>query len=101
MSTASDRCGWPPNAALTDRLAAVCKSLVCRSAAWGVAHLTFGLQARRRVVWEAVATTGSRPKCRPEARSSAPDPYGEADAREGRPLPSVTRAWVWWRDQNA
>jgi hypothetical protein len=47
------------DAALTGRLAAVHKSLVCRRATWGVAHLTFGLPARRRVVWEAVATTGS------------------------------------------
>jgi len=35
-------------AALTGRLAAVYKELVCKGAAWGVANPTFGLPARRR-----------------------------------------------------
>ncbi|MER7725063.1 FAD-dependent oxidoreductase [Streptomyces sp. NPDC096323] len=38
------------NAALTGRLAAVYKELVCKGAAWGVAHPTLGAPARRRPV---------------------------------------------------
>ncbi|MBW8482651.1 NAD(P)/FAD-dependent oxidoreductase [Actinomadura parmotrematis] len=37
-------------AALTGRTAAVYKELICRSAAWGVAHPTMGMPARRRHV---------------------------------------------------
>ncbi|MFI6106700.1 NAD(P)/FAD-dependent oxidoreductase [Streptomyces sp. NPDC051310] len=55
--TADDRA---VDAALTGRLAAVYKELVCKGAAWGVAHPTLGLPVRRRrVVGEAVATTRS------------------------------------------
>jgi NADH dehydrogenase FAD-containing subunit len=56
--TADDRA---VSAALTGRLAAICKELVCRGAAWGVANPTLGLPARRRVVREA-ARTGSAVK---------------------------------------
>lgn len=45
--TADDR---SVRAALTGRLAAVYKELVCKGAAWGVAHPTLGLPARRRPV---------------------------------------------------
>ncbi|WLQ41879.1 FAD-dependent oxidoreductase [Streptomyces laculatispora] len=45
--TADDRA---VSAALTGRLAAVYKELVCKGAAWGVAHPTLGLPARRRPV---------------------------------------------------
>ena len=45
--TADDRA---VGAALTGRLAAVYKELVCRGAAWGVAHPTLGLPVRRRPV---------------------------------------------------
>ncbi|KES04327.1 oxidoreductase, partial [Streptomyces toyocaensis] len=45
--TADDRA---VGAALTGRLAAVYKELVCKGAAWAVAHPTFGLPARRRAV---------------------------------------------------
>ncbi|GAA3145559.1 FAD-dependent oxidoreductase [Planomonospora alba] len=45
--TADDRA---VRAALSGRLAAVYKELVCRGAAWGVAHPTLGLPARRRRV---------------------------------------------------
>ncbi|SDO05791.1 NADH dehydrogenase, FAD-containing subunit [Streptomyces sp. cf386] len=48
--TADDRA---VRAALTGRLAAVYKELVCKGAAWSVANPTFGLPTRRRrVVWE-------------------------------------------------
>lgn len=45
--TADDR---SVSTALTGRLAAVYKELVCKGAAWGVAHPTLGLPARRRPV---------------------------------------------------
>ncbi|MFI6608339.1 NAD(P)/FAD-dependent oxidoreductase [Streptomyces sp. NPDC050507] len=45
--TADDRA---VSAALTGRLAAVYKELVCKGAAWGVAHPTLGVPARRRPV---------------------------------------------------
>ncbi|MFG3139316.1 NAD(P)/FAD-dependent oxidoreductase [Streptomyces sp. NPDC048211] len=45
--TADDRA---VSAALTGRLAAVYKELVCKGAAWGVAHPTLGLPTRRRPV---------------------------------------------------
>ncbi|MFG3404278.1 NAD(P)/FAD-dependent oxidoreductase [Streptomyces sp. NPDC048142] len=47
--TADDRA---VNAALTGRLAAFYKELVCKGAAWGVANPTLGLPTRRRVVQE-------------------------------------------------
>jgi NADH dehydrogenase FAD-containing subunit len=43
--TADDR---SKDAALTGRIAAVYKELVCKGAAWGVANPTFGLPTRRR-----------------------------------------------------
>lgn len=43
--TADDRA---VRAALTGRLAAVYKELICKSAAWGVANPTFGMPTRRR-----------------------------------------------------
>ncbi len=44
-------------AALTGRLAAVYKEVVCKGAAWGVANPTLGLPVRRRrVVREATRT---------------------------------------------
>ncbi|ORT55284.1 FAD-dependent oxidoreductase [Streptomyces sp. CB03238] len=51
--TADDRA---VDAALTGRLAAVYKEMVCKGAAWGVAHPTFGLPTRRRVVRKAART---------------------------------------------
>ncbi|WP_328895221.1 NAD(P)/FAD-dependent oxidoreductase [Streptomyces sp. NBC_00236] len=45
--TADDRA---VSAALTGRFAAVYKELVCKGAAWGVAHPTLGVPARRRPV---------------------------------------------------
>lgn len=45
--TADDRA---KSAALTGRFAAVYKELVCKGAAWGVAHPTLGVPARRRPV---------------------------------------------------
>jgi NADH dehydrogenase FAD-containing subunit len=54
--TADDQ---PVSAALTGRLAAVYKELVCKGAAWGVAHPTLGLPTRRRPVVSEPATVGS------------------------------------------
>ncbi|WP_431952249.1 NAD(P)/FAD-dependent oxidoreductase [Actinacidiphila sp. bgisy167] len=45
--TADDRA---VDAALTGRLAAVYKELICKGAAWGVAHPTIGMPTRRRRV---------------------------------------------------
>ncbi|PWU48071.1 oxidoreductase [Micromonospora globispora] len=49
-------------AALTGRLAAVYKELVCKGAAWSVANPTLGLPARRRRVTQERAAAGSAVK---------------------------------------
>ncbi|MGK5519806.1 NAD(P)/FAD-dependent oxidoreductase [Micromonospora sp. URMC 107] len=54
--TADDRA---LRAALTGRLAAVYKELVCKGAAWGVANPTLGLPTRRRRVTRSRTTAGS------------------------------------------
>ncbi|MFJ3159871.1 NAD(P)/FAD-dependent oxidoreductase [Streptomyces kanasensis] len=54
--TADDR---SVNAALTGRLAALYKELVCKGAAWGVANPTLGLPARRHRVTRGVTRTGA------------------------------------------
>jgi hypothetical protein len=54
--TADDRA---VRAALTGRLAAFYKELICKGAAWGVAHPTVLPVRRRRVVREAVVPEGS------------------------------------------
>ncbi|MFF9809274.1 NAD(P)/FAD-dependent oxidoreductase [Streptomyces coeruleorubidus] len=54
--TADDRA---VRAALTGRLAAVYKELVCKGAAWGVANPTLGLPTRRRHVLRQPARAGS------------------------------------------
>ncbi|MFP8963798.1 NAD(P)/FAD-dependent oxidoreductase [Streptomyces nanhaiensis] len=53
--TADDRA---TGAALTGRLAAVYKELVCKGAAWGVANPTLGLPVRRRRVAREAARSG-------------------------------------------
>ncbi len=53
--TADDRA---VNAALTGRLAALYKELVCKGAAWGVANPTLGLPTRRRRVTAEAARVG-------------------------------------------
>ncbi|WP_406041980.1 FAD-dependent oxidoreductase [Micromonospora sp. NBC_00898] len=57
--TADDR---TVRAALTGRLAAVYKELVCKGAAWGVANPTLGMPTRRRRVARERATAGSAVK---------------------------------------
>ncbi|GGL18025.1 NAD(P)/FAD-dependent oxidoreductase [Planomonospora parontospora] len=57
--TADDRA---VRAALTGRLAAVYKELVCKGAAWGVANPTLGLPVRRRRVTREGAAAGSAVK---------------------------------------
>ncbi|MEU1364964.1 FAD-dependent oxidoreductase [Streptomyces sp. NPDC005803] len=64
--TADDRA---VRAALTGRLAAVYKELVCKGAAWGVAHPTLGMPARRRPV--------VRREPRPAPVAGAPAPAAE------------------------
>ncbi|MFI9611311.1 NAD(P)/FAD-dependent oxidoreductase [Streptomyces sp. NPDC052023] len=54
--TADDRA---VDAALTGRLAAVYKELVCKGAAWGVANPTLGMPARRRAARETAARATS------------------------------------------
>ncbi|WP_149548041.1 NAD(P)/FAD-dependent oxidoreductase [Streptomyces marokkonensis] len=56
--TADDRA---VGAALTGRLAAVYKELVCKGAAWAVANPTFGLPARRRAVRTPAAAATTAP----------------------------------------
>ncbi|MFF2406036.1 NAD(P)/FAD-dependent oxidoreductase [Streptomyces sp. NPDC058092] len=57
--TADDRA---VRAALTGRLAAVYKELVCKGAAWGVANPTLGMPTRRRRVVQERARAGSAVK---------------------------------------
>ncbi|MGW1025412.1 NAD(P)/FAD-dependent oxidoreductase [Streptomyces sp. NPDC002577] len=57
--TADDRA---VRAALTGRLAAVYKELICKSAAWGVANPTAGMPTRRRRVVREPAQAGSAVK---------------------------------------
>ncbi|WP_328498661.1 FAD-dependent oxidoreductase [Streptomyces sp. NBC_00414] len=57
--TADDRA---VDAALTGRLAAVYKELICKGAAWGVANPTLGLPARRRHVVGEAARAGAAEK---------------------------------------
>lgn len=57
--TADDRA---VRAALTGRLAAVYKELVCKGAAWGVANPTLGMPTRRRRLARERATAGSAVK---------------------------------------
>ncbi|MFE0450915.1 NAD(P)/FAD-dependent oxidoreductase [Streptomyces sp. NPDC058914] len=54
--TADDRAVRP---ALTGRLAAVYKELICKGAAWSVANPTFGMPIRRRRVVREAAPAGS------------------------------------------
>ncbi|MFH0245713.1 NAD(P)/FAD-dependent oxidoreductase [Streptomyces sp. HK10] len=54
--TADDRA---TGAALTGRLAAVYKELICKGSAWGVANPTLGLPVRRRRIVRESARTGS------------------------------------------
>ncbi|CAM5367670.1 hypothetical protein SGLAM104S_09526 [Streptomyces glaucescens] len=74
--TADDRA---VRAALTGRLAAGYKELICKGAAWGVAHPLIGLPGlpRRVVRQPADPTRRSRRRC---------DPHTEAGAPRGRPL---------------
>ncbi|MFC9114872.1 MULTISPECIES: NAD(P)/FAD-dependent oxidoreductase [Streptomyces] len=61
--TADDRA---VNAALTGRLAAFYKELICKGAAWGVAHPTLGMPTRRRRL--------PRPETAPSAPAAEPAP---------------------------
>ncbi|MBF9132605.1 FAD-dependent oxidoreductase [Plantactinospora sp. S1510] len=54
-------------AALTGRLAAVYKELVCKGAAWGVANPMLGVPTRRRRVVQERATAGSAVSAQPSA----------------------------------
>ncbi|MET9771170.1 FAD-dependent oxidoreductase [Streptomyces sp. NPDC006415] len=56
--TADDR---SVNAALTGRLAALYKELICKGAAWGVANPTMGLPTRRRRVTAEQTRTSATP----------------------------------------
>ncbi|MGA5315512.1 NAD(P)/FAD-dependent oxidoreductase [Streptomyces pseudogriseolus] len=64
--TADDRA---VNAALTGRFAALYKELICKGAAWGVAHPTVGLPSRRRRITHPVPAqpaTATAPAPAPE-----------------------------------
>ncbi|MGA5517199.1 NAD(P)/FAD-dependent oxidoreductase [Streptomyces pseudogriseolus] len=67
--TADDRA---VNAALTGRLAALYKELICKGAAWGVAHPTVGLPSRRRRI--------THPAPAQPATATAPAPAPETAA---------------------
>ncbi|MET9427334.1 FAD-dependent oxidoreductase [Streptomyces sp. NPDC003036] len=57
--------------ALTGRLAALYKELICKGAAWGVAHPTLGMPSRRRRV---VRTPGSAAAAAPASAATAAAP---------------------------
>src|SRR5262249_34700514 len=61
-------------AVLTGRLAAVYKELICKGAAWGVAHPMLGLPTRRR-----------RVRLEPAAAESAVQALAGSTKRSGRP----------------
>ncbi len=67
LVTADDRA---KDTALTGRLAARYKEFVCKGAAWGVAHPTLGLPARRRRVTAGVA--GAADAAAPEPAATYP-----------------------------
>ncbi|MGA5121122.1 NAD(P)/FAD-dependent oxidoreductase [Streptomyces pseudogriseolus] len=67
--TADDRA---VNAALTGRFAALYKELICKGAAWGVAHPTVGLPSRRRRI--------THPAPAQPATATAPAPAPETAA---------------------
>ncbi|MET8789127.1 MULTISPECIES: NAD(P)/FAD-dependent oxidoreductase [Streptomyces] len=69
--TADDRA---VNAALTGRFAALYKELICKGAAWGVAHPTVGLPSRRRRI------THPAPAQPATATAPAPAPASETAA---------------------
>ncbi|MBM0228383.1 FAD-dependent oxidoreductase [Micromonospora sp. ATA51] len=78
--TADDR---TVRAALTGRLAAVYKELVCKGAAWGVANPTLGMPTRR------AASRGSGPRrARPSRRW--PSARGDAGALDARAPASLS-----------
>ncbi|MFF1484731.1 NAD(P)/FAD-dependent oxidoreductase [Streptomyces sp. NPDC058319] len=77
--TADDRA---VRAALTGRTAALYKEIVCKGAAWGVAHPTFGLPVRRRPVLPVPA--GTDPAAGAEAAVRT-DPAVEAGAAAESP----------------
>ncbi|WP_320780824.1 NAD(P)/FAD-dependent oxidoreductase [Streptomyces sp. CRN 30] len=65
--TADDRA---VGAVLTGRLAALYKELVCKGAAWGVAHPTLGLPSRRRRVVPGATASPTRPDPAVEASAA-------------------------------
>ncbi|MGY1544732.1 NAD(P)/FAD-dependent oxidoreductase [Streptomyces sp. MN6] len=69
--TADDRA---VNAALTGRFAALYKELICKGAAWGVAHPTVGLPSRRRRITHPVSAQPAT------ATATAPAPAPETAA---------------------
>ncbi|CAL9495196.1 NADH dehydrogenase-like protein YjlD [Streptomyces sp. enrichment culture] len=66
--TADDRA---KSAALTGRVAALYKELICKSAAWGVAHPTLGLPSRRRRITHPAPAGSATPAPEPAPESAA------------------------------
>ncbi|MCY0951157.1 NAD(P)/FAD-dependent oxidoreductase [Streptomyces sp. H27-S2] len=67
--TADDRA---VDRALTGRVAALYKELICKGAAWGVAHPTVGMPSRRRRVVRPEAPNPVRPEAPSPVRAEAP-----------------------------
>lgn len=65
--------------ALTGRLAAVYKELICKGAAWSVANPTVGMPVRRR---RTVQPTGRVDQAARAGRTDAGSPAGQADSTE-------------------
>ncbi|MBT3152658.1 FAD-dependent oxidoreductase [Streptomyces sp. CHD11] len=75
--TADDRA---VDTALTGRLAALYKELVCKGAAWGVAHPTLGMPTRRRVVRTSAPGAAEAPGTGGAPAAGPKDPAAEAAA---------------------
>ncbi|WP_407110683.1 NAD(P)/FAD-dependent oxidoreductase [Streptomyces sp. DSM 116494] len=75
--TADDRA---VDTALTGRLAALYKEVVCKGAAWGVAHPTLGIPTRRRAVRTSAPAAVEAPEAGGASTAGRKDPAAEAAA---------------------
>ncbi|MFD3623095.1 NAD(P)/FAD-dependent oxidoreductase [Streptomyces sp. NPDC058698] len=75
--TADDRA---VDTALTGRLAALYKEVVCKGAAWGVAHPTLGIPTRRRAVRTSAPAAAEAPEAGGASAAGRKDPAAEAAA---------------------
>ncbi|MFF8833280.1 NAD(P)/FAD-dependent oxidoreductase [Streptomyces sp. NPDC015131] len=77
--TADDRA---VDTALTGRLAALYKELVCKGAAWGVAHPTLGLPVRRRRLVRSAGDASPASQASPASSATSASPASPASSVE-------------------